>query len=186
MEDFMKRIILIGCLIIVSILSCFILVKCCWEDPLADVDVGEMHDYKFDDSEIPELKTINEIAFFILDHTTSDANNDRINHGVDDYWQLPEESYKLKVVDCEDIDLFFMYLLKTRLNIDSNMLMIRSGNNRHTLVQINENDYVDLSMGDRKDSLEKLHPGWGIIFTIPYPEAIWMTYYYHDNVGKYR
>lgn len=44
-----------------------------------------------------------------------------------EYWQSPGETLELRTGDCEDMCILLMFLLKERLNIESEMLVIFFG-----------------------------------------------------------
>lgn len=161
-------------------------VNCCNEssNELANIEVGEMHDYKFDDSEIDNylgdpLDSINKIfnwIYFNLEYKAESSGKE--------YWKLPEETYLEKEGDCEDLCILFMYLLKEKLNIDSELVAIKKENNLyHALIFIPSTKiYLDpQGLFYTEDTIQKFK----ILWSAPYPEVIWMTYYYHKNVGIY-
>lgn len=147
------------------------------EDSLRDVEVEEMYDYDFEnDIQISSVKEA-------LDYV---ASNMTYKNEENDYWQLPEQSYQWKTGDCEDYCILFMYLLKTKLDIDSELILVVPNKNIvHTVVKYN-NQYSDPTMYDIKSGLTNIYvPESHIRWKAPYEEVIWMTYNYHDNVGKY-
>jgi hypothetical protein len=132
-----------------------------------------MYDYYFEND--IEVNTIDDIINYI-------TNNYTYKDEQTDYWQLPEETYRLKTGDCEDLALLFCYLLETKLDIRTNLIIIAKNTEVHILANYNDYYTHPISGYTSKD----LSSGWNITFVIPYPEAIWMTYYYHNNVGKYQ
>lgn len=148
-------------------------------NPLEDISIGQKDDYVCDNN--IDLKNISKISYYV--HSTIGYKDD-----VADYWQLPEETLNLKTGDCEDFCILWMYLAKTKFNIDSYLAIVRNGSECHALI------YGDL-LGDGNLYYEdpttnsayfsSLPNGWSESCKIPYNEVIWMTYYYHNNVGKY-
>lgn len=142
------------------------------ENPLKSIHVEKMYNYSFEENiEIQtKYRAINLVSEII------EIKDENI-----DYWQLPEETFNLKTGDCEDYSLLLCYLLETKLNIRTNLILLGRGNERHIIVQC-ENEYIDAVQGV---TFKEIPNDWYIIYTILYEEAIWMTYYYHNNVGKY-
>ena len=179
---------------VISAVACavavLIVLICCeyrQEDELADVIVGEMHDYTFDDSGINNYRGMElDSTGRILSWVTANIEHSlRTREVGGDYWQLPEETYKAMAGDCEDICILFMYLLREKLDIDSNLILTQD---RHTIVYVasakKEEQYVDVVNGSYLTEYG-IH-STEFIWVCPYPQVIWMTYYYHDNVGIYR
>jgi hypothetical protein len=138
-----------------------------------EIEVGSMYDYSFnhDIAVENESDALNYVSLNITYKSDSF-----------DYWQLPEETYRLKTGDCEDFSLLLAYLLETELDIRTDLILIGNNSDYHILVKYNSY-YIDAMSGSK---FYIIPSEWHIIYIIPYPEAIWMTYYYHDNVGKYR
>jgi hypothetical protein len=171
----MKKKIIIGIVLLVLIIGCSVLIRCCYEgEDLSEVEVGELHDYFFEEN--IEIKTVKEALVFV-------NINMKYIRDSDDYWQLPEESYKKKTGDCEDYIIFFMYLLETKLDIKTSLIALEniSTKEAHVITKYN-NKYVDVP---NMFTSETILDGWHIIWEIPYSEVMWMTYFYHNNVGKY-
>lgn len=152
---------------------------CCnhQKNPLKDIIVEEKHDYVFDND--IQVNSVQEILDYVaLNMTYKDEKND--------YWQLPEQSYNWKTGDCEDYCIFMMYLLKEKLGIDSELILVKPRSNViHTIVYYN-NSYSDPTYYDPEKKFTNISvPKSHILWRMPYAEAIWMTYHYHDNVGKY-
>lgn len=167
-------------------LICIILLFCCGilfceyrdqEDPLRNVEVEEMYDYDFEnDIQISSVKEA-------LDYV---ASNMTYKNEENDYWQLPEQSYQWGTGDCEDYCIFFMYLLKTKLNINSELVLVHPKKNvYHAVVKYN-NQYSDPTMYNPEKGFTNIYvPESHIIWEASYQETMWMTYNYHDNIGKY-
>jgi hypothetical protein len=167
-------------LIIILLMGLMPIFACEYEDcPLCNVEVGEMNDYYFENN--IEIDWIGDAMLwsynieYIADET--------------DYWQLPEETYESRTGDCEDFCIMFMYLMKTKLNLETNLIMIEKDNGDvHTLV-------YPVPFGSEKKPMyyeavnnflsSTLLNSWHIKFTIPYTEVMWMTYNYHNNIGIY-
>jgi hypothetical protein len=151
----------------------FILFIGCSDDP-GMIQVGEMHDYYFEND--IEVNSVDETREFVHNYMT---NKDEKN----DYWQLPEESYNSKTGDCEDYCIFFQYLLYEKINLNSELVLIKNQEgDRHTLVEV-EGFYHEIINNFKSAHLQS---GWETIWKASYFKVVWMTYYYHDNVGKYR
>lgn len=87
-------------------------------------------------------------------------NNMSYKDDPNDYWQLPEESYKLKTGDCEDYAVLFMYLCKVKLNINCALVMVTSDGGKHVVVKIN-NVYYDTI---HNYSSDRIRNGWSIFW----------------------
>jgi hypothetical protein len=178
----MKKIIFI-LLSISLILSCELISTCEKDDPLKNVQVGKMDNYSFDND--IAINHPNDAMYYLYTNIT---NKDESK----DYWQLPEETYQLKTGDCEDFCILFMFLLKTKLNLDTNLIMIKNSRTGavHTVVYPlylgGENWYYETVNNFIFKNLSEVSPNWYSLYSIPYEETIWMTYFYHDNVGQYR
>lgn len=149
-----------------------------------DIKIGNMYDYSFDDSQINNylgspLNSVNQIFNWIYANIKYKLEN--LNA---DYWQLPHETYFNKNGDCEDLSILFMYLLEKKLNIYSELVAIKQESNIfHAIVYIpSQKIYID-PQGPlyNVDTVKNLD----ILWYAPYYEIIWMTYYYHGNVGIY-
>jgi len=70
-----------------------------------------------------QYQTLDELCRWI--HQTIKYKSDGDYKGSD-FWQLPEETLKLKTGDCEDVSILFMFLAKRDLNIDVEMIWIVS------------------------------------------------------------
>jgi len=137
-----------------------------------EIEVGSMTDYFF----IHDIEINNK-----EDAINYVSNNIIYKDELFDYWQLPEETYNLKTGDCEDFSLLLCYLLENELDIRTKLIIIGKDTERHILVKYNL-FYIEAIHGYIQKTLNE---GWYEISSIPYSEAIWMTYYYHNNVGKY-
>ncbi len=144
----------------------------CIKGDNSNVTVEEKTDYYFDND--LDIKTA--YSYFIYIMYNISYKNDKC-----DYWQLPEETHNLKSGDCEDSVLLYCYLLETKLNIRTNIIMIKKSGEVHVLANYDKY-YIDTVNGYFSDYI---FDGWEIIYTIPYYKAIWMTYNYNDNVGEY-
>lgn len=140
-------------------------------DPLRDVEVGQMTDYRFD----------NNIQVSNPDEALQYIKNIQYEGNVK-YWKLPEETYNSGKGLCTDSALLYAYILENNLDIRTNLIMIKSeSGDCHSLIKY-DNWYIDTVHYFKTTQLLK---GWYILYIIPYSEAIWMTFYYHKNVGKY-
>lgn len=163
---------------IILILSLMLLPACDYLLQEKEIEVGTIENYDFEGSdEIPEFKTIDEAFDY--------ANNKRqyTKDGGIDYFQTPEETFyrlsdhnKMRG-DCEDYALFFSYILYSKLNIDSELIIIDNGIDNHVLTYIPSiNKYLDPTCrSDYGETLKKK-----ILYRIPYTKAIWMAINYHE------
>lgn len=98
-----------------------------------------------------------------------------------DYWKLPQETYKDKAGDCEDIALLFLYICRELLYInDCYLIRIIQRESYHIVPEVNGRYYEPLIGGELL-----LKPERKIFWRCSYPVAIWMTLHYHDSVGSY-
>jgi hypothetical protein len=149
-----------------------------------EIEIGNVYDYDFENN-IPEMRTVDEILKYVQNNISYSFNNDPDIWGVEDYWQTPEETLILKSGDCEDFVILFQYLLESKLNIETSMIIVQVENHeyRHT-VAYTDNIYYDLV--DKGWPIHtKLPNRVKVIHTVPYSEIMWMTLNYHDAIGKY-
>jgi hypothetical protein len=163
-------------LIIILILS-LIPVACEWEYGY-EVEIGEITDYNFE-NDIPEFETIDQVLYYVhynIKHTKD----------INDYWQTPEETYyrydenlNKMLGDCEDHALFFSYLLYTKLDVNSEIIIVKGYLENHVITYIPSIDkYIDSDSNcDFGNSIKK-----EILQRIPYMQAIWMALNYHINI----
>ena len=165
-------------IIYVLIVSCslFLFTQCLESVSLSTVEVGTLNNYSFDDSGIPTFGALVQYMNYVSTPIiyTDDPH---------DYWQLPEETWKLKTGDCEDYCILFMYLVETRLNTRTQLVDIKNSytGEFHVVVKI-DNMYYELINNFQTPTLLS---GWYVVWVAPYDEVMWMTYYYHNNIGKY-
>ncbi len=142
---------------------------------LTTIEVGEMINYRFEN----DIQVDDPYSAFDYVYNNIIYKNENI-----DFWQLPETTYQEKSGDCEDFTILFMYILDTRLSIQSSMIITYDSiNDKYHSVVLCNDDYFDATSGSIDSYIET--DNIKIKYIIPYPEVIWMTYYYHDNVGKY-
>ena len=157
------------------LLVCFVLFICSCELTENDIEVGSLFVYDFNnDIKVESLEdAVNYVAYDIK------YKSDPPGY---DYWQTPEETETLKTGDCEDKAILLMYLLN-KMGIDSWLLIVEHiiTQDNHALVFSN-NKFLESTNGSIS---EKLHPSFIIKSYISYYETIWMTVFYHNNVGKY-
>lgn len=77
------------------------------------------------------FETVEEVINFVAYNIT--YKKEPIGH---DHWQSPWETWELKTGDCEDFCILAMYLLKIELNIDSELLIIKTFNDNHAIITI--------------------------------------------------
>jgi hypothetical protein len=152
-----------------------------------EIEIGNVYDYDFE-NDIPEMKTVNEIALYVKNNT--DYIHDIDAWGVNEYWQTPEETYYFKTGDCEDRILFFQYLLKKQLNIKVNFIVIKYSNGLYHVITKIENIYYDFPSSSDNNSIimkyTELPKYAKFINSATYSEALWMTINYHEGIGKYK
>jgi hypothetical protein len=144
-----------------------------------EIEIGNVYDYDFEGSEeIPEFETINNIRLYVWQ--SSNYVTDKILYNKIDYFATPEEFYKNKNQgDCEDFCIFFGYLLYKNLNIDSELIQIRTNikNEFHIILYIPQIDkYIEPIWGTFFSHPEELN----ITKRIPFHQALWMALNYHD------
>lgn len=138
----------------------------------SEIEVGEKWDYVFENS--ISINSIEDVFNYV-------HNNINYVSDISDYWQLPEETNELRRGDCEDMALLFAYLCITKLNINCDIVNIINGENSHIIIRCGnlfyeiKNYFIE----------SKLSENWNVNWICPYQNAIWMTYYYHNNVGKF-
>ena len=149
-------------IILLVFLSCY-----SQQEDLPQINVGKMYDYQFDHSELKLTSFDGIIRWVYLNIAYKTEKND--------YWKLPEETFNDKSGDCEDITLLIMYLLENLLQIDTKLTLIITPGANHTIF-FTDNYYSFTG---------EVYTGFQTVWECTYQEAIWMTYYYHDSVGKY-
>jgi len=139
------------------------------------IDVGEKHDYYFEND--IEVRNLAEAGYFVNNHMTAVPDNG-------DYWQLPEESYQKRTGDCEDFVIFFMYLAKTKLDFETEFVVVyfEETSEYHAMAKY-LNSYFEVT--DSYFEITRLSDKMHIEWICTYGELMWMTYYYHDSVGIY-
>jgi len=153
-----------------------------------EVQIGSMDDYRFDDSEI-EVNSVEDILIYISNNIT--YKNDINVWKVNEYWQLPEETYMLKTGDCEDFCILFMYLCKVKLNVNSSYYSFENLNikENHAFVKIEDTyyDVTNLKFDYFSDIYIFKSPGkyLNYNYSYSYGETMWLTYYYHKNIKRY-
>jgi len=147
-----------------------------------DIEIGTIEDYDFE-NDIPEFKSIEQIYNFL--QFQIEKKKDIDVHGIAEYFQLPEETWKIESGDCEDFSLLFQYIIKKQFNYDSDLIIVDQGKEYHAIVYIHNIDkFVDpishcIILFNNTFSKK-------IEYSIPYSEALWMTKNYHQTIGKYR
>jgi hypothetical protein len=150
------------------------------ECELCDIEVGEMHDYKCEECDKIEIEKAHNILYQTWKVTNYVSKNYNHIDEKKDRWDLPEEFHANGGGDCEDFDNFTMYLLKEKFNIRSELILVENGDETHTLILVDGQYYFDPVTNNRYTNVK-----FDIIWICSYEESIWMTYYYHDNVGIY-
>jgi hypothetical protein len=168
-----------------------------------NMKVKSMHDYSFEND--IKVSNIDEAIKYVW--LSLKIERDVYVWGIKEYWQTPEETYKLKTGDCEDFCILLLYILQSKLNIEVSYfvavkdLVWKAG---HALVYLDgiyltsegNFSYVDENTSKKgiyidpqgyfiytAEELPK--NGYQIKHIIPYSETIWMTVNYHRAVGKY-
>jgi hypothetical protein len=166
-------IILILYLIICNIIYC----EYSSDVSLENIEVEKMEDYVCKECDKIEINSIKDILEYL-------SNNIQYKDEKNDYWQLPEETITKGTGDCEDFCILFMYLLKNKLEIENSLTLIKPNKKTvHTVVYYS-NQYSDPTMYN--GFMNIYVPDSHILWKSSYEEVMWMTYNYHDNIGKYR
>jgi hypothetical protein len=173
----MKKTIIIAIISIVGLLTGI----CCEfvqyeECELCDVEVGEMHDYNFEnDIEItpPFPQTIMK---FVRQNIKLELSPKK--------WYLPEEIWERKKGDCVEYVGLWMYLVEEMTEFDTWMIIVKNTDGTFHALGHLSNLYYDIQ-SERFYKINELPKYWTIKYKISYPEYIWMTYHYRKNVGKY-
>jgi len=143
-----------------------------------DIEVGSLSQYDFNND--IQVDTIKDAVFYVAQNIKYEID---LASGNEDYWQTPEQTYTLKTGDCEDRAILLMYILKDKLDIDSVLLLVKNILTEEGHGMVFANDFYLLSADEY---ISKQPPTeWKIIHVIPYAEVLWMTCFYHENVGKY-
>lgn len=138
-----------------------------------EIEVERMYNYDFEND--INVNTIEEALEYVYLKMVYERDST-------DYWQLPEESYRKGKGDCEDYAIFFMYLCKSKLDIDSTLVFLKHETKGHHVIAKIDNLYYSAI---HNYIIETIGAGWEYNWECDYEEAIWMTYYYHDSVGVY-
>jgi len=143
----------------------------------SEIKVGQIYNYDFTEGEeFNHIETIKHASIFIYL---------KVNYKREstEYWKLPEETWHDKNGDCEDFCILFMYVLEKHLNIDTKLVTLyhKTDPKGHTMVYAN-GKFWEPSSNTYYNSIPSM---WYINHFIPYPETIWMTYWYHRDVGMY-
>lgn len=162
--------------IIMALAMAIGMIGCYYDVNKKKIEIGTMDNYFFDDSEIPILNSIKEYSSFL-------NKNISFNESWGGYWKLPEETWKSKSGSCEDFIILFMYLVKTRLNIEPTMTAIQKiGYQPYPLARIDDIYYevVFASFYNINDPI--FSSGYSVAWEYAYNQVIWMTYYYHRKL----
>lgn len=178
----MKRIVLVLMMVLVAIPACE------YQDIIgvtaSDPEIGRIENYDFK-NDIPEFESIEQAAIWVSENSIYITDKELFN--IKEYWQTPQEFYynrndqnKMQG-DCEDYSLFLSYILYKKLNLDVKIIIHDTSNSEifHAIVYCNER-YIEPKTG-----FVNYYIYFNIIYEIPYSEAIWMAYYYHNLVEKY-
>jgi len=159
------------------IISCDLQYGICDED---NIKIGSIYNYDFEGSEnIPAFENIDKamtwVRWFLENKRDIDVQD------VEDYWQTPEESYKLKTGDCEDHAILYMFILKRQFNLDSYLVIVKQLMGIHAIVYIPSIDKYYDPMNDsiyqnneiaKKQTLEQYI----------YSQALWLAVNYHTSI----
>lgn len=115
---------------------------------------------------------------------------DKEIHGVEEYWQLPEETMFLKTGDCDDYAIFLLYILKEKLGIDCELITVKRKNTPvyHALVHITTDRYrrfLDPTNWSYRRFGELLKK-YRFCSVIPYENTVYMTFMYHKQKGRFK
>lgn len=163
------------------ILGLTIFIRCQLEvqiDDPKDIEIGTIENYDFEND--IKVKTVGAAMSYVI-------SNIKYKRDDPNYWQLPEETYKLKTGDCEDFAIMLMYIMD-KMNLYSELAVVNiiGTNVYHAMVYYPEKNVFIDATDDQFIGAETVEmQRFKIIYSIPYDETIWMTYYYHISVGKY-
>lgn len=148
---------------------------CSCELVYEDIEIGELYFYDFkNDIQVESLEEAVDYVFFEIKYKSD------IKSGSVDYWQTPEKTYNLKTGDCEDQANLLIYLLQTKLNYNSFLLISHSTKKGACHATVFSNDlFLDPTNGTIKKQLDK---EWIVVDIIPYAEAIWMAVAKHKYI----
>lgn len=162
----------------------------CEYPTLCDEEVGSLSDYRSkvidDNIHITSSEDIRLLRWGQLNRdVTFKYKTDMEVHGVEEYWQTPEETYKLGSGDCEDYALLYAYLLITQLKLKVFVMCSSKGDRLHLQTGFIEDEKLRYF-----DPGGNIHGSpWPVDFKtdwiISYEQAMYMTIYYHQPVGTY-
>ena len=102
-------------------------------------------------------------------HSNFRFTDDESLFGTEDYWQSPEEFWRLRAGDCEDYALLAQYVL-TRLGYESYVVSLYDDQlYAHTIAVfrdengfqvMNEDRLYEFDSGNLEDALSLTYPGW--------------------------
>lgn len=150
---------------LVLVLGLFL--NCCIVGPLCYVYEWE-HDI--------DVKTIDEAMEWC-------ANNIEPKRDDTDYWQTPKQTYDYETGDCEDYCILFMQLV-FELNYNPELIIIILDNDiQHAVVKI-ENNYYDIHINKKYNSIEKINNFKEFWEDFSYNETMYYAVTYHCNPAK--
>ncbi len=177
----MKKIIISFLIFLTVLPACEIIIL----ENIDEIEVGKIENYDFENNiKISSIEEASNYVFWNMEYTPDE----------NEYWQTPEETYnrrndKNKMLgDCEDYAIFLSFLLKNKLGVDCYIIHAYAFQQKgyHAFIFLPEQDkYIEPIWGDYCVK-EYIQDSYNIIYLIPYEEALWMAYYYHRKVGKYK
>ena len=160
-----------------------LIVSCDYESYLLQekhLEIGNIYNYDFPGSEeIPTFGNIDKAMTWV--YWSIESKRDIDIYGVEDYWQTPEETYKLKTGDCEDHAILYMFILKKQFNLDSDLVIVKQLMGIHAIVYIPSIDKYYDPMTDsiyqnneiaKKQTLEQY----------TYSQTLWLAVNYHTSI----
>ena len=135
---------------------------------------GLTFSYKFDHS--IHIESVEDALAWCADNII--YKTDRESTGVIDYWQSPEQTYKLRTGDCEDFCFLLMYLMKEKLNLSPKFVIVQKIDNNecHAVVELGDKWYESTGGFEANKNHYRLKA------TYEYIDALWTTTVNHIGV----
>jgi len=112
-----------------------------------------------------------------------------------EYWQTPEETYRLQAGDCEDHAIMFAYLCDQLGIVNINIVIVKTISGAYHTINYIGNNFYDPLIYEYCPNDSTVYSAYQltaddlsyyeILYIIPYAEAIWMAVNWHSAVGEY-
>ncbi len=166
---------ILASILILFCFACKTPIKKVEKKELYKVRVGEKVDYYFEND--IKVSSVFESCIWVYCRISYQSDNG------EEYWQLPEETYDLKEGDCEDHAILFQYIVETKFDIRTYMIIVFNQESKgYHALSIVDNLFYDPTIGE---IYYYLPIKYKLLLVIPYPKLMWMTYYYRKGVGWY-